>query len=121
MAQSHTKNAIIAIFNYLRQGKFMENKIKNNCMKYSSLKAGNNCPKNKNIRIKNCTIKQHIIKLIHILKFRQNTFVKLGSLGKPFKFVRPTLIMLRISKFSNSSVNPTMDELQQLSKFNSFI
>lgn len=50
-----------------------------------------------------------------------SSFLKLGSFGKPLREVRPTLIRLKLSRLTNSSVNPTMQVLRQLSKFNSVI
>lgn len=50
-----------------------------------------------------------------------SNFWRLGNLGNPFKLVRPTLIKLSDSKLTNSSVNPTMVVLRQLSKLSSLI
>lgn len=49
------------------------------------------------------------------------TFRRLGRAGNPLRDVRPTFIRLNTSKFSNSSVSPTMEVLLQLSKFSSVI
>lgn len=49
------------------------------------------------------------------------TLLRLGSFGNPFRLVRPTLMRLRDSKSTNSSVNPTIAVLRQLSRFNSVI
>lgn len=56
-----------------------------------------------------------------ILLSLSSNFLRFGSLGKPFSDVKPTFMRLRISKLQNSSVNPTMFVLRQLSKLSSFI
>lgn len=49
------------------------------------------------------------------------TFLRLDSLGKPFRLVRPTLMRLSDSNAINSSVRPTICVLLQLSRTSSLI
>lgn len=48
-----------------------------------------------------------------------SSFFSLGSFGKPFSEVRPTLMRLSLVRFANSSVRPTIFVLRQLSRFSS--
>lgn len=56
-----------------------------------------------------------------ILLSLSSSFFKLGSLGNPFKLVKPTLMRLKISRFPNSSFRPTIVVERQLSKLRSVI
>ena len=48
-----------------------------------------------------------------------SSFLSFGNLGKPLSVVRPTFIRLRDSKFSYSSLRPSICVARALSRFNS--
>lgn len=56
---------------------------------------------------------------LDILLSESSSFLNFGSFGKPFNVVRPTLLRLKISKLTYSSVSPIMLVLRQLSRFSS--
>ena len=47
-----------------------------------------------------------------------STFLRFGRLGNPLSDVRPALTILSDTRFLNSSVNPDICAVSQLSKFN---